>query len=116
VRDNRGKAKQVTTFNGRTVIIKENSVYSNKGGHKRIIRDIMGCIVLADGQFIFRLQVPYPSPTSLGCTVLYFVKRVQAMAHLLHFAPTGRVVRSRQNHSGRSTRDYREEDKTDPFR
>lgn len=32
VRDSRGKAKQVTTFNGRTVIIKENSVYSNKGG------------------------------------------------------------------------------------
>lgn len=32
MRDNRGKAKQVTTFNGRTVIIKENSVYSNKGG------------------------------------------------------------------------------------
>jgi hypothetical protein len=31
VRDNRGKAKQVTTFNGRTVIIKDNSVYSNKG-------------------------------------------------------------------------------------
>ncbi|KKA24006.1 VPS9 domain protein [Rasamsonia emersonii CBS 393.64] len=31
VRDTRGKAKQVTTANGRTVIIKENSVYSNKG-------------------------------------------------------------------------------------
>lgn len=31
VRENRGKAKQVTTFNGRTVIIKDNSVYSNKG-------------------------------------------------------------------------------------
>jgi hypothetical protein len=31
VRDNRGKAKQVTTFNGRTVIIKDNSIYSNKG-------------------------------------------------------------------------------------
>ncbi|KAJ5610885.1 Myosin light chain kinase-like protein [Penicillium lagena] len=31
VRDNRSKAKQLTTFNGRTVIIKENSVYSNKG-------------------------------------------------------------------------------------
>ncbi|CAI7617497.1 unnamed protein product [Penicillium manginii] len=31
VRDNRGKAKQLTTFNGRTVIIKESSVYSNKG-------------------------------------------------------------------------------------
>ena len=31
VRDSRGKAKQVTTVNGRTVIIKESSVYSNKG-------------------------------------------------------------------------------------
>lgn len=31
VRDSKGKAKQVTTVNGRTVIIKENSVYSNKG-------------------------------------------------------------------------------------
>ncbi|KAL4913590.1 hypothetical protein BDW62DRAFT_192304 [Aspergillus aurantiobrunneus] len=31
VRDGRGKAKQVTTANGRTVIIRDNSVYSNKG-------------------------------------------------------------------------------------
>ena len=30
-RDSKGKAKQVATVNGRTVIIKENSVYSNKG-------------------------------------------------------------------------------------
>jgi small subunit ribosomal protein S11 len=36
VRDSRGKAKQVTTVNGRTVIIKENSVYSNKGGQERL--------------------------------------------------------------------------------
>ncbi|KAL4930156.1 putative VPS9 domain protein [Aspergillus undulatus] len=31
VRDGRGKAKQVTTANGRTVILRDNSVYSNKG-------------------------------------------------------------------------------------
>ncbi|KAL2825369.1 hypothetical protein BJY01DRAFT_241566 [Aspergillus pseudoustus] len=31
VRDGRNKAKQVTTVNGRTVIIRDNSVYSNKG-------------------------------------------------------------------------------------
>ena len=31
VRDIRGKARQITTVNGRTVVIKENSVYSNKG-------------------------------------------------------------------------------------
>ncbi|KAI9848906.1 MAG: hypothetical protein M1838_000347 [Thelocarpon superellum] len=31
VRDNRGKAKQFTTMNGRTVVVKDNMVYSNKG-------------------------------------------------------------------------------------
>ena len=31
VRDNRGKAKQFTTVNGRTVVVKESFVYSNKG-------------------------------------------------------------------------------------
>ncbi|KAL4942281.1 hypothetical protein BDV06DRAFT_165345 [Aspergillus oleicola] len=31
VRDGRGKAKQVTTANGRTVILRDNSIYSNKG-------------------------------------------------------------------------------------
>ncbi|KAL3473797.1 hypothetical protein BJX99DRAFT_233060 [Aspergillus californicus] len=31
VRDGRGKVKSVTTFNGRTVIVRDNSVYGNKG-------------------------------------------------------------------------------------
>ncbi|MCJ1354323.1 MAG: hypothetical protein MMC33_004311 [Icmadophila ericetorum] len=31
VRDNRGKAKQFITINGRTVVVKESFVYSNKG-------------------------------------------------------------------------------------
>lgn len=31
VRDNRGKAKQFNTLNGRSVMIKESFVYSNKG-------------------------------------------------------------------------------------
>jgi hypothetical protein len=31
IRENRGKAKSYTTVNGRTVIVKENMVYSNKG-------------------------------------------------------------------------------------
>lgn len=44
VRDNRGKAKQVTTFNGRTVIIKENSIYSNKGD--MVLEEIRGLIAL----------------------------------------------------------------------
>ena len=30
-RDSRGKAKQFTTVNGRTVVVKESFVYSNKG-------------------------------------------------------------------------------------
>lgn len=31
VRESRNKAKQFTTLNGRTVVIKESYVYSNKG-------------------------------------------------------------------------------------
>ncbi|PGH27387.1 hypothetical protein AJ80_00865 [Polytolypa hystricis UAMH7299] len=31
VRDSRGKARQITTVNGRTVVVKESSVFSNKG-------------------------------------------------------------------------------------
>lgn len=31
VRDSRGKAKQFTTINGRTVVVKESFVHSNKG-------------------------------------------------------------------------------------
>jgi hypothetical protein len=32
MRENRGKAKQFPTINGRTVVVKDNFVYSNKGG------------------------------------------------------------------------------------
>ena len=31
IRDSRGKAKQYTTLNGRTVVVKESFIYSNKG-------------------------------------------------------------------------------------
>jgi len=31
VRDHRGKAKQLNTMNGKTVVVKESFVYSNKG-------------------------------------------------------------------------------------
>ncbi len=32
MRESRGKAKQYTTINGRTVVVKDAYVYSNKGG------------------------------------------------------------------------------------
>jgi hypothetical protein len=32
IRENRTKARQFSTFNGKTVVIKESFVYSNKGG------------------------------------------------------------------------------------
>lgn len=32
MRENRGKAKQFATINGRTVVVKDNFIYSNKGG------------------------------------------------------------------------------------
>jgi hypothetical protein len=30
-RENRGKPRQYTTFNGRTVVVKDSWIYSNKG-------------------------------------------------------------------------------------
>lgn len=32
MREIKGRAKQFTTVNGRTVVVKDNFVYSNKGG------------------------------------------------------------------------------------
>ena len=45
IRDNKGKAKQLNTFNGRTVVVKESFVYSNKGekpsgGHVSMLIDV----------------------------------------------------------------------------
>lgn len=60
VRDSRGKAKQVTTVNGRTVIIKENSVYSNKGGKGRPFLNSFRVL-----NRISRVQVLDPSPAAV---------------------------------------------------
>ncbi len=38
VRDTRGKAKQFTTVNGRTVVVKDTFVYSNKGSWAQYIQ------------------------------------------------------------------------------
>lgn len=38
MRENRGKAKQYTTINGRTVVIKDAFVYSNKGESFHVCR------------------------------------------------------------------------------
>ena len=38
VRESRNKAKQYLTLNGKTVVIKESFVYSNKGGRQPLIR------------------------------------------------------------------------------
>lgn len=34
LRDGRGKAKQFPTMNGKTVVVKDNFIYSNKGNQK----------------------------------------------------------------------------------
>ena len=43
-RDGRGKAKQLSTVNGRTVIVKEAFVYSNKGA--AVAGDVPGVVTL----------------------------------------------------------------------
>ena len=37
IRESKNKAKQYNTLNGRTVVVKDTYVYSNKGSHYRIL-------------------------------------------------------------------------------
>lgn len=74
VRDNRGKAKQVTTFNGRTVIIKENSVYSNKGW--KLAMSLM--IACAD---LGKHQVSSPSSRLSSCRMRFTTLRQASPDH-----------------------------------
>ena len=62
VRDNRGKAKSLTTVNGHTVIIKENMVYSNKG-----FKTIIQAQLLTD--------VLYYSPTDAQQWLIYYISK-----------------------------------------
>ena len=39
MRENRGKAKQYTTINGRTVVVKDAYVYSNKGSFSMVVKN-----------------------------------------------------------------------------
>ena len=54
VRENKAKAKQYTTINGRTVVVKENYVYSNKGfktlNQAQLLRDEIFYPDSAEGQ------------------------------------------------------------------
>ena len=62
VRNSREKAKQFNTINGRTVVVKESFVYSNKGS-----QDHMLLMALAH---YFRLQNSQPSAALVGSALL----------------------------------------------
>lgn len=65
VRDGRGKAKQVTTANGRTVILRDNSVYSNKG--ESTCNDRLNAIAPNNEP---RLQVVESGTVAVRCFIL----------------------------------------------
>ncbi|KAL8957061.1 MAG: hypothetical protein Q9183_006156, partial [Haloplaca sp. 2 TL-2023] len=63
IRDSRGKAKQYTTVNGRTVIVKESAVYSNKG-----FRNINQAQLLSDVLY-------YPDQFEAQQWLIYYISR-----------------------------------------
>jgi len=77
MRESRGKAKQYTTINGRTVVVKDAYVYSNKGAflvwrtRRKLIRSC-------------RIQNSQPSTTLDRYTLVPGFVRAKAMAHILH--------------------------------
>ncbi|KAI5839849.1 hypothetical protein DFP73DRAFT_560496 [Morchella snyderi] len=62
-RENRGKARQFTTFNGRTVVVKDSWVYSNKG-----FRSLNQAQLLNDTLF-------YPDISDPQQWLIYFISR-----------------------------------------
>ncbi|KAI4212301.1 MAG: hypothetical protein LQ351_005014 [Letrouitia transgressa] len=51
VRDNRGKARQFSTINGRTVVVKESFVYSNKGFKNLNQAQLLSDVIFYPDQF-----------------------------------------------------------------
>ncbi|EGE06405.1 VPS9 domain-containing protein [Trichophyton equinum CBS 127.97] len=80
LRDQKGKAWQMATANGRTVVIKESVVYSNKGfkmvNHAQLLSDVL-----------------YSSPNDSS----------QQWAHLLHLKGSSRLLRTRSDCPGYSS-------------
>lgn len=62
-RENRGKARQFTTFNGRTVVVKDSWIYSNKG-----FRSLNQAQLLNDTLF-------YPDISDPQQWLIYFISR-----------------------------------------
>ena len=56
MRENRGKAKQYTTINGRTVVVKDAFVYSNKGALSRVSRLDEANEIFQDSRRLTRLN------------------------------------------------------------
>lgn len=63
VRDGRGKAKQFNTVNGRTIVVKESFVYSNKG-----FRNLNQAQLLSD-------QLYYPDNLDAPQWLIYYISR-----------------------------------------
>lgn len=86
-RESRGKARQFTTFNGRTVVVKDTWVYSNKGGsgHASVARGPS-----ADGlvSAVDRLQELESSAAAQRHSVLSRRARAAAVVDILHLETT----------------------------
>lgn len=87
LREIRGKAKQYNTLNGRSVVIKDAFVYSNKG---MLLPGRISTITgnLPDSE-AYRVQDPCPSATSRRLAVVFRYTRTSTMVVILHIAALG---------------------------
>lgn len=79
MRDSRGKAKQFTTINGRTVVVKESFVYSNKGGLRNTAS--AGWILLLNQRLGFKTL----NQAQLLSDVLYYPDNLDAQQWLVYY-------------------------------
>ena len=91
MRESRGRAKQYTTINGRTVVVKDSFIYSNKGGRIQVEKGINTLI------FRLRIQVTRSSTIAKRHTMVSRLSRAMSMACLSHLAASVRNMRGCQD-------------------
>jgi hypothetical protein len=93
MRESRGKAKQYTTINGRTVVVKDAFVYSNKGCFS---------IFRSKGEvltFYHRLQDAQPGAVVGRYNLVSRLARASAMVGILHLEASVGNIRRDQDYT-----------------
>ena len=99
LREIRGKARSYNTINGRSVVVKDSLIYSNKGESRH---NHATCTLAAPPILILwdRLQGPRSRKPLVRRYMVFRYPRAKIMASLLHLATAGGIMGGDQSYTG----------------